>query len=194
MFEHLKTSKDSNSRFTFDLLDDKLRSEQTRSDVMRDIGQARKDNYLWELKQGCMTAVVNCLSLGERAAFVLKNILSLKEDECAFVLGTSIPAFRVRVSRANKKITDYLAPRCEHVDPNNPCRCPSRVGVALVNGFIGIKKRTLRSHGSFGRYGVGEIIEDAPLREIEAIYAHLPNPEPMDKEAMMDECFESVDA
>ena len=42
----------------------------------------------------------------------------------------------MRLSRARKKIGDYLAPRCEHVDPRNPCHCPSRIGIALHKGFI----------------------------------------------------------
>ena len=42
----------------------------------------------------------------------------------------------MRLSRARKKIGDYLAPRCEHVDPRNPCHCPSRIGIALAKGFI----------------------------------------------------------
>src|SRR5262249_37299470 len=43
---------------------------------------------------------------------------------------------KVRLSRARKKIGDYLAPRCEHIDPRNPCHCPSRIGIALAKGFI----------------------------------------------------------
>jgi DNA-directed RNA polymerase specialized sigma24 family protein len=164
---------------SFDLLDETLRSEATRTDFVRSLTDARRDFLLWELKQGCMTSVINCLSPGERAAFVLANVMRLGDDDAARVLAITKSAYKVRLSRAQKKVTDYLAPRCEHVDPLNPCRCPARVGVAVSKGFI-------RSSGEinlrkppepFGRYGSGPDNEDEPLRDVVAIYGNLPEPD-----------------
>ncbi len=173
---------------SFDLLDETLRSEATRTDVVRSLTDPERDFMLWELKQGCMTAVINCLSPGERAAFVMTNIMQKSESEAAKSLGITKSAFKVRLSRARKKVVDYLAPRCEHVDPMNPCRCPARVGTALNKGFI-------RSPGEvqlrkpvtpFGRYGAGPNNEDAPLRDVTTIYQNLPNPDaPDDFEARL---------
>ncbi|HET9988098.1 MAG TPA: hypothetical protein VFQ65_06255, partial [Kofleriaceae bacterium] len=42
----------------FDILDDTLRNEATRTDVVRSLSDPQRDFLLWELKQGCMTAVV----------------------------------------------------------------------------------------------------------------------------------------
>lgn len=83
-----------------------------------------------------MTAVINCLSPGERIAFVMSSVLGKSDAEAAAALDIKESAFKVRLSRARKKIGDYLAPRCEHIDPRNPCHCPSRIGVALRKGFI----------------------------------------------------------
>jgi RNA polymerase sigma-70 factor (ECF subfamily) len=165
---------------TFDMLDDTLRSEATRTDLVKSINDPQRDFLLWELKQGCMTSVINCLSPGERAAFTLATILQSNDEEAAEILSITMSAYKVRLSRARKKVADYLAPRCEHVDPMNPCRCPARVGIALKKGFI-------RSHGEvklrpqqvpFGRYGSGPNQEDEPLRDTVAIYKSLPEPEP----------------
>lgn len=123
-------------RFTWDLLDDTLRSEATRTDVVQSALNPDREYLLWELKQGCMTAVVNCLSAGERVAFVLAVVLGMSDDKAARVLGIKTSAFKVRLSRARQKVEDYLAPRCEHVNPQNPCHCPSRLGIALNKGFI----------------------------------------------------------
>jgi RNA polymerase sigma factor (sigma-70 family) len=161
---------------SFDLLDETLRSEATRTDLVKSLSRPQRDFYLWELKQGCMTSVVNCLPPGERVAFVLSAILGYSEDEAANLLGISGSAFKVRLSRARKKVTDYLAPRCEHVDPRNPCRCPSRLGVAIDRGFIPIGQVKLRP--AFGRYGSQVDGEDAPLRDVMAIYHSLPDPDP----------------
>ncbi len=120
----------------FDLLDETLRSEATRTHEVSSLSQPEREFLLWELKQGCMTAVINCLSPGERVAFVMSSVIGKSDDDAAKALGIKVSAFKVRLSRARKKIGDYLAPRCEHVDPRNPCHCPSRIGVALAKGFI----------------------------------------------------------
>src|SRR5438874_4759470 len=120
----------------FDLLDDTLRSEATRTNGVSSLAAPEREYLLWELKQGCMTAVINCLSPGERAAFVMSSVLNKSDEQASKALGIKVSAFKVRLSRARKKIGDYLAPRCEHIDPRNPCHCPSRIGIALSKGFI----------------------------------------------------------
>jgi DNA-directed RNA polymerase specialized sigma24 family protein len=169
----------------FDTLDDVLRNEATRTDVVRSLSDPQRDFLLWELKQGCMTAVVNCLPPGERSAFVVCHVLKLADDQAAKSLGITESAYKVRLSRARKKIGDYLAPRCEHVNPMNPCRCPARVGTALHKGFIrsvgqvgGEVSLRKRDPMPYGRYGTGEGNEDVPMRDISAIYGGLPEPDP----------------
>ncbi len=165
----------------FDILDDTLRNEATRTDVVRSLSDPQRDFLLWELKQGCMTSVINCLPPGERAAFVVCHILKLSDEAAAKSLAITESAYKVRLSRARKKVGDYLAPRCEHVNPMNPCRCPARVGTALHKGFI-------RSIGQSGgevslrkdpylKYGTGAGNDDVPMRDIGAIYGNLPDPD-----------------
>ena len=120
----------------FDLLDETLRSEATRTHEVSSLSQPEREYLLWELKQGCMTSVINCLSPGERVAFVMSSVMGKSDEDASKALGIKTSAFKVRLSRARKKIGDYLAPRCEHVDPRNPCHCPSRIGIALQKGFI----------------------------------------------------------
>lgn len=130
-----------------------------------------------------MTSVINCLPPGERAAFIAAHVLKLDDESAAAVLGVRVSAFRVRLSRARQKVTDHLAPRCEHVDPMNPCRCPARVGTALRKGFIAPMpvggEVSLRGPLiPYGRYGAGADRDDAPMRDIATIYGGLPDPEP----------------
>lgn len=169
----------------FDILDETLRSEATRTDVVRSLSDPQRDFLLWELKQGCMTSVINCLPPGERAAFVVCHILKLADGAAARSLGITESAYKVRLSRARKKIGDYLAPRCEHVNPMNPCRCPARVGTALAKGFIrplgpSSGEISLRKPDPYGRYGTGVGSDDVPMRDIAAIYGGLPEPDPPD--------------
>jgi DNA-directed RNA polymerase specialized sigma24 family protein len=169
----------------FDILDETLRSEATRTDVVRSLSDPQRDFLLWELKQGCMTSVVNCLPPGERAAFVVCHVLKLSDEAASKSLGITESAYKVRLSRARKKVGDYLAPRCEHVNPMNPCRCPARVGTALARGFIKPTAPPVAGEVSlrkpvvpYGRYGTGEGNDDKPMRDIAAIYGGLPDPDP----------------
>src|SRR5207244_8134592 len=81
----------------FDILDETLRSEATRTDVVRSLSDPQRDLLLWELKQGCMTAVVNCLPPGERAAFVVCHVLKLDDAPAAKTLGITESAYKVRL-------------------------------------------------------------------------------------------------
>jgi RNA polymerase sigma-70 factor (ECF subfamily) len=126
-----------------------------------------------------MTSVINCLSPGERAAFVASNVMRIPDEDAARALGVTPAAYKVRLSRARKKVGDYLAPRCEHVNPMNPCRCPARVGVALRKGFIRPAGTVqLRQPATpYGRYGAGPDAGDAPERDIAVIFGNLPEPD-----------------
>jgi len=124
-------------QLTFEELDATIRGDPTQSGVVDHLTDPQRNRLLWELKQGCLTAVVGCLPPGERLAFVLCDLLGQGAEQVAATLQITPSALRVRVSRARKKVSAYLAPRCEHVDPRNPCHCPSRLGVAITRGFIG---------------------------------------------------------
>lgn len=158
---------------SFDMLDETLRSEATRTEEVSLLTDPMREVLLWELKQGCMTAVANCLAPGERVAFVATSVLGLSDEDASLALGITPSALKVRLSRARKKVGDYLAPRCGHVDPRNPCQCPSRIGVALRKGFIAAPDASevrLRKLPNFD--------EGRRLRDAVAIYATLPEPEP----------------
>jgi RNA polymerase sigma-70 factor (ECF subfamily) len=164
---------------SFDVLDETLRSEATRTAEVRSLTDPQRNYMLWELKQGCMTSVVNCLSPGERVAFVLSVVMGASDEDAAKTLNITTSAFKVRLSRARKKVTDYLAPRCEHVDPRNPCHCPSRLGVALNRGFLPPPPNAMANlRQPYGRFGSNVDGEDAPLRDVMAIYQSLPEPDP----------------
>ena len=190
----LEKTLDRKPEVSFDVLDEILRSEATRTDIVSSLTEPRRDFLLWELKQGCMTSVVNCLSPGERAAFVLSAVMKLPDSEAAHTLDITKSAFKVRLSRAKKKIADYLAPRCEHVDPMNPCRCPARVGVALNKGFIksGGEVSLRKSLPTYGRYGTGTEQDDGPLRDVVRIYGNLPETQvPLELETRLQELIAS---
>lgn len=159
------------SLFTFQSLDDLIRSEPTLVTPTTHLTRRERHHLLWELKQSCLTAALDCLSPGERMASILGTIMGLSPQQAAEVLEISESAFKVRFSRALKKVSTYLSPRCAHINPSNPCRCSSRLGVALQNGFIQeIREAQLRRQGAAHR----EFEEEETHRDAVSLYESLP--------------------
>lgn len=128
------------SEYTFDGLDEILRSDITRPiDLSPTLGSSdpgRVHVMLWELKRTCLTSTLCCLPPGVRVSFVLTDLLGYGPVEAAELLGIKESAYRVRLTRARKRVEDYLTPRCYHVDPQNPCTCTGRLTIAIDAKFV----------------------------------------------------------
>lgn len=128
------------ARHRFKVLDDVLRTEQTRpidhssSEIKQD--PRRAIVLLWELKRTCLTAVLGCLPTTVREAFVLSKVFRYRIAFAVDISQTSESAYRVRLTRAVKRVEDYLAPRCQHINSENPCSCAGRLTVALDQEFV----------------------------------------------------------
>jgi len=124
---------------SFDSLDRILHSDISRPiDITRKgiEDPSRIHLMLWELKRTCLTAVLECLPPGVRVSFVLTDVYGLGPAEAAELLDIKESAYRVRLTRARKRVEDYLAPRCMHVDRANPCSCSGRLMIAMDAGFV----------------------------------------------------------
>ncbi len=140
MARQLEDSLGRKAEHSFERLDQILRSDITRP---IDLNQAGMEDdpvkvhlMLWELKRTCLTSVLGCLPPGVRLSFVLTDRLGFSPKDAADLLGIKESAYRVRLTRARKRIEDYLTPRCYHVDRQNPCTCVGRLMIALDAGFV----------------------------------------------------------
>ena len=128
------------SEHTFESLDHILRSDLTRPiDLNRSIfadDRRRIHLMLWQLKRTCLTSVLTCLPPGVRLSFVMTDLWGLSPAEAAKILDIKESAYRVRLTRARKRLEDYLTPRCAHVDAQNPCNCTGRLVIAMEAGFV----------------------------------------------------------
>ena len=90
----------------------------------------------WELKQGCLTAAVRALWPTRRGLFVLVHVLGLNHARVAEAFETSVASVRITHARTLRTLESFLGPRCQHLNPGNPCRCEARLGVALERGLV----------------------------------------------------------
>lgn len=172
------------SEYSFEGLDNLLRSDITRPiDLSGGALQGSPQKVhvmLWELKRSCLTATLCCLPPGVRVSFVLTDLMGYAPAEAAKLLGIKESAYRVRLTRARKRIEDYLTPRCAHVDPQNPCTCTGRLIIALDGDFIKTPAHTLdiphEPHDGSG-----------PRRDMGSLYRNLPNAQltPEEQESLL---------
>ena len=179
MARKMEESLGRKSDYTFDALDNVLRSDITRpidlSGGALDGQDGKVHLMLWELKRTCLTATLCCLPPGVRVSFVLTDLFGFSPSEAAELLGIKESAYRVRLTRARKRIEDYLAPRCYHVDPKNPCTCTGRLVIAIDAEFVKPPPHTVDiPHAPHD--------EDGPRRDMGSLYRNLPKVQLSDAE------------
>ena len=89
-----------------------------------------------EVRVRCTMAMLLCLDLRHRLAYVLGDILELDHAEGAAAMEISPAAFRQRLSRARKQVIGFTQATCGVVDAGAPCRCRRRVAPALAQGRV----------------------------------------------------------
>lgn len=128
----LELSLGRKAETSFRILDNLLRNEESRP--ITDLPNAGV--LLWELKRSCLAAALGCLPPGIRVAYLLADVLGCGVGRAAELLDIKESAIRVRLTRARRRLEDFLAPRCGHMDRHNPCHCDGRLQLALDAGFV----------------------------------------------------------
>jgi RNA polymerase sigma factor (sigma-70 family) len=99
-----------------------------------------------EVRISCTYGMLLCLPRGQRAAYLLADVLGLTDGEGAEILDCSREAFRQRVSRARRTLRFVIDNRCGLVDPANPCRCGRQIANGESAGVIDRTRLPLARH------------------------------------------------
>lgn len=89
-----------------------------------------------ELRMACTTALLLCLDMKHRLAYVLGDVLELDHVEASNVLNISKENFRKRLSRARKDIVAFTSRSCGIANDNAKCSCPRRLPAAKALGRV----------------------------------------------------------
>lgn len=101
---------------------------------------------LREIRLLCLHGLLLTLERESRLTFVLGEIFELSGAEGAQVLGIEPDAFRKRLSRARKRLHEFVDEHCGLVRPTNRCRCSYWCGRALEKGVLDPEKPMLAKH------------------------------------------------
>lgn len=120
----------------------------------RTFSDREKQILINQIKEGCLTGLLRCLSFYQRVAFILHVLLHLPVKDVAGILDKSEGATKVLVHRARQNLRDFLCQHCSLYASHNPCRCENLMSFSLAQGWISLD----------GDY---EIEPDAILAEID---------------------------
>lgn len=133
---HLTTARkvrDRDPRLTFDIFREDLHDGLADDTAV----SAEHHVLLNELRVSCTMAMLLCVDLDHRIAYVLGEILEFEHGEAAEALGISKANFRQRLSRARTQINAFTAEICGLVNPSAKCSCPRRLPAAIRLGRVG---------------------------------------------------------
>lgn len=114
--------------------------EASGAAVETKITDLEKQNLIEQVKEGCLTGLLGCLSFYQRMAFILYILLDLSIKDVSIILGKSEGASKVLVHRARTNLKRFMCRHCSLYDAGNPCRCEDLIGFSLKHGWISLDK------------------------------------------------------
>ncbi|MGD2033677.1 MAG: RNA polymerase sigma factor [Bacteroidales bacterium] len=111
--------------------------DKTSSPVSGEIPETEKRHYIKQVKDGCLSGLLRCLSLQQRLAFILHVLLEVPLEQVAGIVEKSENATRILVHRAKRNIRDFLCNNCSLYDPENTCHCENMIDFSLKQNWIG---------------------------------------------------------
>jgi RNA polymerase sigma factor (sigma-70 family) len=102
------------------------------------IAESEKAQLANQVKEGCLTGLIRCLSFNQRTAFVLHVLLHLSIVDVAEILDKSETATRVLIHRARLNLKKFLCKNCSLYDSANFCKCENLIGFSLKHAWISV--------------------------------------------------------
>ena len=89
-----------------------------------------------ELRVSCTMAMLLCLKLDLRLAYVLGDVFELDHQEASEILEIDPSTYRKRLSRARAEVHAFTSRHCGVVSDAAKCRCPRRLPAAVKAGRV----------------------------------------------------------
>lgn len=113
-------------------------TNKVSSPVSSEISETEKKHYIEQVKDGCLSALLRCLTLQQRIAFILNILIGLSLKQVADVINKSENATRILVHRSKQNIRNFLCNNCSLYDSKNACRCENLINFSLKQNWIGL--------------------------------------------------------
>jgi RNA polymerase sigma factor (sigma-70 family) len=103
-----------------------------------ELGLTRHEEQIYaeEIKVGCTTAMLQCLSPVDRFVFILGSLFGFDGKTAADICGLSGDTYRQKLSRGRQKMGNFMKKNCGLLNDEAPCQCRRRIMVAVERGRI----------------------------------------------------------
>ena len=92
--------------------------------------------FVREIRTLCMYGMLLCLERTDRICFILAEVFDVSGAEGADILNISHNAYRQRLSRAKKRLRDFMDKKCGLFNPNASCRCERQIVYEITSGRV----------------------------------------------------------
>ncbi len=89
-----------------------------------------------EIRVMCLHQLLSCLDREHRLAYLFGEVLELSSAEGAHVLDIESATYRKRLSRARKRMQEFMRQRCGLVRSDNVCQCEQWVELGVAQGVV----------------------------------------------------------
>jgi RNA polymerase sigma factor (sigma-70 family) len=101
-----------------------------------------------ELKHSCSLGMLQCLGREDRLVFILHAFFRVSGETGGEICGLGAAAYRQRLSRARRRMAEFMARACGLAGAGAPCRCQDRVVHALRQGRISRDRLYFSTHAA----------------------------------------------
>jgi len=142
-----------------------------------DITTLERQYLINQVKEGCLTGLLRCLSFYQRVAFILHVLIRLPIQDVAEIIEKSEGATKVLIHRARKNLKGFLCTNCSLYTQTNSCRCENLIRFSLNQGWITKpSQEELKTFSPIDTRKIEEEIES--IRKITGLYITLSDQNP----------------
>lgn len=108
-------------------------------DSIEDSRRSNRPDYNYLIKETrymCLTGMLLCLEKRQRLVFILGGIFNVPSSTGGEILDITEVNFRAILSRARKKLDNFMNERCGLIKPGNPCKCAGHVKKLVASGWL----------------------------------------------------------
>jgi RNA polymerase sigma factor (sigma-70 family) len=142
------------------------------SSVSDEISETEKTSYIAQVKDGCLSGLLRCLSFHQRLVFILNVLFDLPIEQVASIINKSQNATRILVNRSKQNIKEFLCSNCSLFDSKNHCHCENLINFSLKQGWISFNSET--------NHSIRIETEIKELKKVISLYKTLPEETPTD--------------
>jgi len=99
-----------------------------------------------DVKVGCMTAMLLCLSREQRLVYILAAMFDTDSKTGATLLEMSPDNFRQIFARAKRDLYNFMNNKCGLLNIENPCRCPKKTKAFIRAGLVDESNLQFNNH------------------------------------------------